>query len=376
MDQNVKDLIYLLFCAANGAAPDEKRVQGMDLDTLFQISKAHSLSAAVHTALDRAGVRDARFYDAFNKSLRRNILHDAERQALSKELERAGIWYLPLKGCLLKDLYPVQGMREMADNDILYDSSRQNDLREIMLRRGFEAESVGETHHDVYIRKPLLNFEMHTALIEEMDNAPALLSYYADPERLLKPDGDGKYGRHLSDEDFYLYVTAHEYKHYISSGTGLRNLLDRYIFIRKKGRTADWNYITEQLREMKMRGFECRSRRLAKKLFSSAEFPALTEKETEMFLYYLDSSTYGNVRHYAENAVKRHYSAGKHSSRISYILKQLFPDAALMKPNYPFLARRRILLPAAYALRGIKVLFFKRERIKAEITALRHYRKG
>ncbi len=36
-----------------------------------------------------------------------------------------GIWYMPLKGAILHTLYPVSGMREMADNDVLYDSTRQ-----------------------------------------------------------------------------------------------------------------------------------------------------------------------------------------------------------------------------------------------------------
>lgn len=52
----------------------------------------------------------------------------------------------------------------MADQDILYDSSRQNDVMNIMLGLGYSAESIGKSHHDVYHKPPIFNFEMHTAL--------------------------------------------------------------------------------------------------------------------------------------------------------------------------------------------------------------------
>jgi len=50
---------------------------------------------------------------------------------------------MPLKGSMLKDLYPENGMREMADNDMLYDADKQQEVMGIMLGHGYTAESVG-----------------------------------------------------------------------------------------------------------------------------------------------------------------------------------------------------------------------------------------
>ena len=53
--------------------------------------------------------------------MRKALLFDAERKGILDFMEQRGIWYLPLKGVVLKDYYPAVGMRQMSDNDILYD---------------------------------------------------------------------------------------------------------------------------------------------------------------------------------------------------------------------------------------------------------------
>ena len=49
-----KDLIYLLYCAVNGITPDNARVQAMDLERLYRLTKFHTVRAAVCIALKRA----------------------------------------------------------------------------------------------------------------------------------------------------------------------------------------------------------------------------------------------------------------------------------------------------------------------------------
>ena len=136
-----------------------------------------------------------------------------ERQTIFSEFEQHGIWYLSLKGSILKDLYPENGMREMADNDVLYDSGKQKEVMQIMLENGYTAESVGKSHHDVYMKPPVLNFELHTALFGEY-HSPNLYNYYLDTKCLMQKDEGNHYGYHFNDEDFYVFMTAHEWKHF------------------------------------------------------------------------------------------------------------------------------------------------------------------
>ena len=286
MNTEYNDMIYLLACAVNSQVPDKDRVSAMDLDSLYKACKRHTLRATVFTALKSAGTEHSDFFQAYNKAVRKNILFDSEREAITSEMEKQGIWYLPLKGAILKELYPQIGMREMSDNDILYDSSRQNDLKNIMLSRGYTAESVGDSYTDVYKKPPVLNMEMHRALFL-FGQDEKLFRYYEDMSRLMKRDDDKQYGYHFSDEDFYVYMTAHEYRHHIGGGTGIRSLVDCYVFMKAKEGTIDKSYIAEQFRQLGIEDYAQKRLSLAMKLFSSAETLSLTESEEKELEKYL-----------------------------------------------------------------------------------------
>lgn len=58
--------------------------------------------------------------------------------------------YLPLKGIIMKDYYPSVGMRQMSDNDILFDADAWERMEKHMISGGYKAEYVGKGNHDVY----------------------------------------------------------------------------------------------------------------------------------------------------------------------------------------------------------------------------------
>ena len=370
MNKTTKDLIYLLSCAVNGITPDTSQVQAMDLEQLYRLAKAHTLRAAVFIALRSAGVENRSFHQAYNKAVRKNVMLDVDRTAIFAEYEKHGIWYLPLKGAILKELYPENGMREMADNDVLYDVSKQAEVMKIMLDMGYTAESVGKTHHDVYMKPPVLNFELHTLLFGMSSD---FYAYYQNPKQLMIHDEGSKYGFHFSDEDFYVYMLAHEYKHYSAGGTGLRSLLDCYVFLQHNGETLDWAYIHEQTEQLALTDFEREQRELAEKVLSSVAFPELTEREQELLEYYLTSCTYGTRSRSAENTVKRHYAKSHNKSKISFIWARLFPDMEFIKQYYPFFYQHKLLLPVGYVWRFCRGIFRSHKKIQAEIKALNKY---
>ena len=365
MNTLYKDLIYLLSCAVNGIMPDTAKVQAMDLERLYRLAKFHTVRGAVCIALKRAGVQDKQFDQAYKKAVRKNIYLDMERSAILSDFEKQGIWYMPLKGSVLKDLYPENGMREMSDNDVLFDAEKQVQSKEIMLSHGYTAEHYGVGNHDVYMKPPVLNFELHTALFGS-DHAEPLYRYYADTKRLLRKDDGNNYGYHFSDEDFYVYMTAHEWKHYDSSGTGIRSLLDCYVYCKIKGDLLDWQYITAQCKQLEIADFEKERRALAVRIFSSDKLPDLTESEHEMLMYYLTAGTYGTI----ENSIEKKL---KQQSKDKYILSNLFPNPDYMKRSVKFVNACPLLYPVGIVYRWGRILVKRRNYLSVILKVMKKH---
>ncbi|MCR5137194.1 MAG: nucleotidyltransferase family protein [Oscillospiraceae bacterium] len=353
-----EDAVYLAACMVNGEQPDGGRVGRMDLDRLYRTADCHLLTGIVGCALEAAGVRDPAFVQARSKAVRRTVLFDTERAAVLAELEKSGIWHMPLKGCVLKDCYPQIGMRQMADNDILFDGTRADEVRAVMERLGFTAEHFGMGVHDSYFKLPVCNFEMHRALFAPVPG-DAVSGYYRDIRSRMLQDEGSSFRYHLSPEDFYVYMIAHEHKHYQSSGTGLRSLLDTYVYLKKMGARLDFGLIAAELEKLGLSGFERQNRELSLRLFSCE---ALTPGDEAMFLYMLESGTYGIRKHSVQNQVAR-------KGRWGYLWSRAFLPFAQMKTLYPVLSVLPPLLPLCWVLRLATAFLFKRELMLYQLRA-------
>ena len=150
------DMLYLLSCGVNKTKPQQNILEQYKSDDrkrmlLYRFSKHHFVEALTGTVLKQAGVPLPDPWEKdMAKAVRKVILFDAERARILSFMEQRGIWYLPLKGIILKEFYPSVGMRQMSDNDILFDEAFAEQVREYMVSLGYEVISFGEGNHDVY----------------------------------------------------------------------------------------------------------------------------------------------------------------------------------------------------------------------------------
>ena len=358
-------MVYLAACAVNGAVPDEARVRRMDLEALYLAADRHAMTGVTAMALESAGVKQAAFTQAKGKAIRKVAAFDVERAAVLAKLEEAGVWYMPLKGSVLKDLYPRLGMRQMADVDILFDGARTKEARAVMEGLGFSAESTwGRGNHDHYFKPPICHFELHRTLFGAAHDARLVRYYQNVKDRLIRDEGGGC-GFHFREEDFYLYMIAHEYKHYSGSGTGLRSALDTYVYLKKRGDGLDWSYIAAELNRLELTDFEAQNRGLALHLFEGGE---LTAREERMLEELLSSGTYGTIQKRVRNGVGRYGDGALGKTR--YLFSRLFPPMNVVRSAFPFFARHPILLPILPGYRIVRELTFRKEKLWAELTAL------
>ncbi|MEE0856332.1 MAG: nucleotidyltransferase family protein [Ruminococcus sp.] len=342
-----RDLIYLVSCAVNSEAPDKERIEQMDLSEVFRLSTAHMLTSAVAFALEKTIPLPHAFDQSKKKAIRKIALFEIERAKITGEFEKSGIWYLPLKGIVLKNDYPKASMREMTDNDILVDPSRMKDVRAIMEGLGYSCDMYEKYNHDIYSKPPTLEFEIHSSLFFG-EYMPLFAEYFADIKSRLKQNG---FACRVSDEDFYLYFLSHTYKHYSQGGSGLRSLLDVYVFLRAHP-DLDSEYLNAELAKLEITDFEQKMRTLSQKLYTGAD---LTEPEQIMLDYMVSSGCAGTT----ENEEYNHMmtilgSDDSTASKRRYLKNRVFLSGEALQKNYPFVAKHKSLYPLLLVFRPIK----------------------
>lgn len=377
-------LLYLMACALQNVPAKEEALTGVDLKRLLATAQSHFTASMACMVLEKTDVfaradetTRKQWLEAKNKAIRKNMLLDAERKAILHQLEAEQIWHMPLKGSILKDWYPKPGMREMADNDILFDPAKRERVRDIFLSRGYKAVFFQEGIHDEYEKPPIYHFEMHVSLFSQYYSE--LFEQYANiKEKLLPVDGTA-YQFAFSPEDFYVFVLAHAYKHYSARGTGVRTLADIYVMNRRLGGVMNPSETAQKLARLGIAEYEQRSRALAEKLFSVARpLPeiGLTQDEAAMLQYYCTSSAYGTIDNFFANQLHQFQGASAGVTRwtkIKYCCARLFPGRSFCKEGYPFVYKHPWLLPFFWVWRIVDRVVIHGKRLKKEFAFLKEY---
>lgn len=365
------DMIYLLSCGVNGNNPDADYIKKIELEQLYQMSCEHSVEALIGMVLKQAGVSlQKEWNERIAKAVRKVLLFDAERAKLLSFMEQKGIWYLPLKGVILKEYYPAIGMRQMSDNDILFDYSFSKEIQNYMESQGYETISVGKGNHDEYKKEPVYNFEMHRALYDATFKSDWEY-YYTEIKKKLVLNNGSSYGYHFTDEDFYIHIVSHGYKHYVGNGTGIRTLLDIYVYLKAMHQKLDFAYIEQECAVLGIVEFEYLNRKLCEKVFcldSPNEIETLEEnlsvEDKEMLTYYFSSGVYGMIERGVKNRVERFWEQNDGIPKIYYWWNRIFPDVKVIEHYYSHVYKHKLLLPFAYVYRLWMGLFNKKRRDK------------
>ncbi len=364
-----RDLISLVRAALHDEVPILSCTDGSGAERLLAECNRHLLVVLAYDALTRAEVQFAdelmeKWRIAKEKAIYQAVAMESERSAVYELLEQSDIPYLPLKGSVLKALYPRFGMRQMVDTDLLISADRRELVRELMVERGYQPVRFGAGHHDVYEKKPACCFEMHSSFFDESE-APLFYKWFERLELQAECKGECT----LSDEDFYLYFLAHLYNHDQQSGIGLRALVDCYLFLKKKGNSLNRNALLAALKELNLDVFEQEIRCLAFKLFDVNPME-LAEREEALLDSFCRSGAIGTIDIMVKRNVERLKKEQK-MSKWAYCKSRLVLPRGWFQDHIPFYDRHRWLIPVYYVYRFFRAIIFRRKRLKAELRALK-----
>lgn len=323
---------------------------------------AHHLDAALYLGLAPHHPRGAwwdKLTKAYHLELIRETNQETEKAQLFDALETEGVRYLPLKGSILRERYPISVMRSMTDLDVLFDVSRAQDVRRVMTENGYTTIAFNHFHHDIYHKEPFMNVEMHRVLFDERAGGQ---SYFDRVWERAVPVEDKNGRRLMTPEDQYIYLLAHMALHFSRGGIGIRSLMDIWVATRRTTAPLNKAYIVRELEVLGLSVFAGRVEPLVRAWFEGTE---MDEATAALSAYFLNSGVYGTRQHNEEKDMA--VLASKDSaSPLRYAWNRLFLPLPYMKAIYPVLRRCPFLLPACWMARGVRALTVRRKATAAE----------
>ena len=330
--------------------------EGTDIGEVFSLAYEHRLAAMAYCGLypDVIGEKQLEPFRRANRAaLMHAVLAESEFGRITAALEREGVDYCPLKGWFTRELYPEPSMRTMSDIDILIPKEASAKAKAIMEGMGYGCVRYMLDDDDKY-KRPGLLIEFHRELDSDGLGDPG---FYRDPWRLTEKVTE--HGRRLAPSDEYLYTVAHTLKHFMSSGTGLRSLLDIYLYMTKA--PLDRDYIDNTAQKMGMSRFLSSMENAARAAFGG-ETP---DPDTAQILDFIIESGVIGTRENLNTANMMHSGRGMSGgTKATYLKKLIFPSAKGMRLRYPVLRDKPWLLPAMHVRRWFELAFTKPERRK------------
>ena len=280
---------------------------------------------------------------------------DALVGGLLADFENAGIKAMPMKGYILKNLYPASEMREMVDVDILIDTAHYEEIKPIMEKNGFTFDKES-AHEYVFIRLPAVAVELHKSIVPNYNSE--LYSYYGDGWRLAKKKSGYEHIYEMSKEDFYIYTVVHSAKHYIGSGIGMRHVVDMWVLKNAYMPDMDKAYLEAELEKLGLTKFNKMMCDLADVWFGSGEMYDELKYMEEFILGggVLGTKERANAAEIYRNSVEKSYAEVKKAN----IIELIFPKPSALKEKYKILKKAPFLYPFAIVWRGIAAVFAKK----------------
>ncbi|OGO87018.1 MAG: hypothetical protein A2Y15_07565 [Clostridiales bacterium GWF2_36_10] len=328
----------------------------IDLNKIYYLAKLHSVTPTVYPSIEDISSPFVNlFKNDFKVSWRKNAIQYVELSLILSKADEFNIDCIPLKGSVMKDLYPSPEMRTMADLDFLFDQRRIDDVNLIMYSLGYTAKEETVNHFSYY-KEPVMNVEFHPNFF---DDTITLASFFNPGWRYAKQTGKGIPIRKLTNEGFYIYLIAHIIKHFKSGGAGIRSVMDVWVFLSHFEKTLDWSFINQELKKAKIDDFSNNIYKLSGVWFGN-EKPTTLLNELGEFI--IKSGTYGMKSTNIKNVLGTENKLG--NCKIKYIINSVFPSKNNMI-NYPFIKKVPFLLPIVWIIRVFSILFRQKKEVKS-----------
>ena len=362
MDSQKTGMILLIKSALTG----EKYTlpEDFDIEAAAKVAKKHQIIALFYYGALNCGISEALPVMQKLFMLTCQLVALSERQTfeinnLFKVFEESKIDYMPLKGTLLKKIYPKSEMRIMSDADILIRTEQHDSIRPIMLDLGYE-EKIESNHEFVWEKKDIV-IELHKRLIPSYNKD--YYNYYGDGWRLGRPISKDSTRYEMSAEDEMIYNFTHYAKHYRDAGVGIKHIVDLWVYKINKQK-LDNEYILSELKKLQLDKFYKNTMDTLEMWFNGGETNEQVEFITQIIF---GSGVYGtHEAHLLSAAVKTTKTLGSaRKTKLKRLIDTIFLPYSSMVNRYEVLKKAPVLLPFMWVVRWFEAIFIRKGSIKS-----------
>lgn len=357
---NKKYLIELIKSVILSKQPPEKPDE-VSFEEIFKISKIHNIANLVYYAVAKLENKPDEkllklWKQEYSISIMRDIVQKEEFSILKNVFNENAIKHILLKGFELKRLYLKSDMRDMSDLDILIQNKDREKVKKLLEKLNYTTEKYGKGKDDIYYKKPIMNIEIHNSLLPEslIEKYPYLLKLNKMEKSIKIKD----YTYTFSKDDILIYGIVHIAKHFEIAGTGIKSVIDWYLYSKKNFENIDWNYVNSSLEELNLNKFYQTLIDLGKVWFEEKSHTDLTKNFEE---HIFNSGAYGNINDKILNNLAKNNNNISLVDRIRTLKKMTFPTYLVMCEQYPILKTRKKLLYLYYIKRIFEIIFFRRK---------------
>ena len=328
----------------------------IDYDKLIAIGSEQSVLPIIWNGLRKLEIKDEgskQIDELIYRDIYKFGSRNYELKCISAILKDASIPYIPLKGSVLRDLYPAAWMRTSCDIDVLVPEELINKaVQELEAKTDLVFHK--RNYHDVSIMNDRVHLELHFSLKEAMNNIDSLL------ERVWEYVIIKENGEYVFTPEFQIFhVIAHMSYHFVHGGLGIRTYLDLWLLRNKT--EYDENIVRQMCDQCNILKFYEACCALTGAWLEGKEY---TEVTRNLERYCFEGGVFGNLKN-AE------ISRQRNEQGINYIVGRLFLRYDVLKEIYPTLQRYPFLLPYYQIRRWPTVFFGKRESVKEELSAMK-----
>ncbi len=354
MKKLYEDYIFLVRTALEGSRADDF---GGDFEALLGIAREHNMTNILWYALRKNRSVPTHIVTELQSSHNMLLFKCANQKMTRGELEgllsSAGIKHMFLKGADVAQLYPSEDMREMADIDVYADLDSHENVKEVLLRAGYSFEGH-KGHHDVFHRDPFISVEVHESVLDKQRET-GLDAYFASPWELAQGSG---FEYRFDPSDNYIFLMGHLFGHFHQGGVGVRFFADMALYMKKYGDELDWVKIDSVFERFGLSEVMHNLKALALHWFGDEPESGLLD---EMGEYVFESGSYGKTAHMVMYLANED---GKNSFSAA-VKRKLFISPAEMRRRSRAVDRCPLLLPLAYLVRAVKIVFTRFREFRA-----------